>query len=430
MPVGRRQPDVERALRAAAPGFAAVTSPAGALLDTAVAHREARAALAVVERGLGSGPPRRRAIRPAGAGAARGAGPPAGCRRPELAPLRDAPRGGALVATLEAYLAERENVRAAGRRLGIAPRTVAYRLERIKRLGRGPARRPAPAPACRRPVRPGPARGTQAPWRVALSDGFGKAPAVTIDVRALWDFDDPAASEARFREARPPRPATTRWSSRPRSRGQRPPPRPGRGRELLDGVRARLDGAGPEPRVRYELELGRAWISAVTLPEERTPDVLAAARETYGRAFELARDAGLDDLAIDAVHMMAIVEARPADQIAWIDKAWRSRPPRACPLPGAGRRPCATTAGWRSTRRAATRTPSPTSARRSPCARRWRATRGRPRRVVDGGLGAPAPGPARRGACDPAPSRARVRRGGRAGPLRHRGARAPVQGAG
>ena len=35
---------------------------------------------------------------------------------------------------MEAYLAERENVSAAARRLGVAPRTVAYRLERIERL--------------------------------------------------------------------------------------------------------------------------------------------------------------------------------------------------------------------------------------------------------------------------------------------------------
>jgi len=44
----------------------------------------------------------------------------------------------ALVATLEAYLSERENVRAAARRLGVAPRTVAYRLERIGRILVGP----------------------------------------------------------------------------------------------------------------------------------------------------------------------------------------------------------------------------------------------------------------------------------------------------
>ena len=52
----------------------------------------------------------------------------------ELGPLLSAPRGAGLADTIEAYLAERENVRAAARRLGVAPRTVAYRLERIERL--------------------------------------------------------------------------------------------------------------------------------------------------------------------------------------------------------------------------------------------------------------------------------------------------------
>jgi hypothetical protein len=137
-PAGRRQPDVERALSAAAPGFAAVTSSAGGLLDAAVAHREARAALAVVERAgvRGHLVDARSVLLERALLAEPGLLRTAVDR--ELAPLRGAPRGGALVATLEAYLAERENVRAAGRRLGIAPRTVAYRLERIERLLGGP----------------------------------------------------------------------------------------------------------------------------------------------------------------------------------------------------------------------------------------------------------------------------------------------------
>jgi hypothetical protein len=52
----------------------------------------------------------------------------------ELGPLLEAPRAAGLVETLETYLGERENVRATARRLGVAPRTVTYRLERIERL--------------------------------------------------------------------------------------------------------------------------------------------------------------------------------------------------------------------------------------------------------------------------------------------------------
>jgi tetratricopeptide (TPR) repeat protein len=145
--------------------------------------------------------------------------------------------------------------------------------------------------------------------------------AVTIDVKALWDFDDPAASEARFREALAGAEgddALVLETQIARTCGLRRDPV--RAREVLDTVRARLATAGTEPRVRYELELGRTWISAVTAPEERTPEAVAAARDAYLRAFDMACDAGLEDLAIDAVHMLAIVEARPQDQLAWIDR--------------------------------------------------------------------------------------------------------------
>jgi hypothetical protein len=144
---------------------------------------------------------------------------------------------------------------------------------------------------------------------------------MTIDVRALWDFDDPAASEARFQEALAAAEgddALVLETQVARTYGLRRDPE--RAREVLARVRLRLAAAGPEPRVRYELELGRTWISAVTVPEERTPEAMAAARDAYVRAFDLAREAGLDDLAIDAVHMLAIVEARPQDQLAWIDQ--------------------------------------------------------------------------------------------------------------
>jgi DNA-binding PucR family transcriptional regulator len=53
----------------------------------------------------------------------------------ELGPLLGAPRGGEeLVRTLEVYVAVGQNVRRAARDLGVAPRTVAYRLTRIAEL--------------------------------------------------------------------------------------------------------------------------------------------------------------------------------------------------------------------------------------------------------------------------------------------------------
>lgn len=133
-PVSRRTPDVLEALGALGDDWIATTAPADGLLAAAAAAREATAALAVARR-IGA----RRAVVPASSLALERAllAEPALLREAveqELGPLLTAPRGGGLVETLEAYLAERENVRAAARRLGIAPRTVAYRLERIERL--------------------------------------------------------------------------------------------------------------------------------------------------------------------------------------------------------------------------------------------------------------------------------------------------------
>jgi len=48
--------------------------------------------------------------------------------------LADARMGEELIETLEVYLGSRQNIRAAARRLHLAPRTVAYRLERIETL--------------------------------------------------------------------------------------------------------------------------------------------------------------------------------------------------------------------------------------------------------------------------------------------------------
>jgi hypothetical protein len=134
VPQSRRAPDIADALDALGTTWAAATAEAPGLLGSAAAMRESTAALAVALR-LG----RRGAIIPATSLAlerALLAAPEllrAGVDR-ELGPLLSAPRAAGLVETIEAYLAERENVRAAARRLGVAPRTVAYRLERMERI--------------------------------------------------------------------------------------------------------------------------------------------------------------------------------------------------------------------------------------------------------------------------------------------------------
>jgi hypothetical protein len=54
--------------------------------------------------------------------------------RAELGPLADADRHGSLVVTLEAWFAARESIAHAAAALGVAPRTVSYRLRRAEAL--------------------------------------------------------------------------------------------------------------------------------------------------------------------------------------------------------------------------------------------------------------------------------------------------------
>jgi tetratricopeptide (TPR) repeat protein len=156
----------------------------------------------------------------------------------------------------------------------------------------------------------------------ALAVSGCSAARAEVNVGALWDFSNPGASEQRFREAL----ATAKGDDAlvlqtqiARTFGLR---RDLAGaKELLRSLEPQLAGAGAEARARHALEWGRVHISAVTRPEERTPENLAAARTAYLRALAIAKGGGLDELAIDAVHMMAFVDAAPADQLKWNQQA-------------------------------------------------------------------------------------------------------------
>lgn len=154
-------------------------------------------------------------------------------------------------------------------------------------------------------------------WTAAI------APACAgVDVGALWDFSNPALSEERFRAALATAEgddALVLQTQIARTLGLR---RDLAGaKDLLRSLEPRLAGAGAEARARHALEWGRSHISAVTKPEERTPENLATARAAYERALAAAREGQLDDLAIDAVHMMAFVDTAPAEQLKWNQQA-------------------------------------------------------------------------------------------------------------
>lgn len=147
-----------------------------------------------------------------------------------------------------------------------------------------------------------------------------------LDLNALWDFANPALSEQRFRDALAAAEKDQRHDDAlilqtqiARTLGLRR--QLDDARALLRSLEPRLATAGAEARVRHALEWGRNHISAVTRPAERTPENLAEARAAYTRALATAQQAGLDGLAIDAVHMMVFVDDAPAAQRRWNEQA-------------------------------------------------------------------------------------------------------------
>jgi len=146
--------------------------------------------------------------------------------------------------------------------------------------------------------------------------------ASAIDVAPLWTFSDPAGSEQRFRTALATATgddAIELQTQIARTYGMRR--RFDEARRILAGVEAEIGRAGATAQVRYHLELGRTYASTAHKPDEITPERRERARAAFTTAFEKAKAARLDDLAIDALHMMVTVDTAPAEQIAWNEKA-------------------------------------------------------------------------------------------------------------
>ncbi len=151
---------------------------------------------------------------------------------------------------------------------------------------------------------------------------FAATARASVDVNALWDFANPAASEQRFRDALATSggdDALVLRTQIARSWGIRKDF--DRARAILREVEPKLKDAGPEPRVRYELEMGRTHASATHQPASQTTEAKATARRHFESALALAREAKLDALAIDAIHMMAFLDTAPRDQEKWAREA-------------------------------------------------------------------------------------------------------------
>lgn len=153
--------------------------------------------------------------------------------------------------------------------------------------------------------------------------GGPAASAPPLDLDALWDFSQPARSEARFRDAQSratPLQALLLQTQIARTRGLQGD-LPG-ARRLLQEMSTAVERADDaELVVRHALELGRTYASAAHRPSDIRPADRDTARGLFLRAAERAQQARLDGLAVDALHMMVFVDPAPAQQIAWNRRA-------------------------------------------------------------------------------------------------------------
>lgn len=157
-------------------------------------------------------------------------------------------------------------------------------------------------------------------WVLAASTA-----SAAVDLDTLWNFADPAASEARFREALAGSNGDDALVLRTQiARTFSLRSRFDESHRELDAIEPALAAAGVEPRVRAWLERGRTFRSAGK-PAEGKP--------LFMRAYVTADAAKLERLAADALHMIALAEPQLDDRIAWnrrtIDYARRAGDPRA-----------------------------------------------------------------------------------------------------
>lgn len=140
----------------------------------------------------------------------------------------------------------------------------------------------------------------------------------TLDVNAMWNYDDPAASEARFRDLKKsadPDDAAILETQIARTYGLRS--RFDEARDILSNLKPQLTQLGAEARVRYHLEYGRTLISPVHKKAQKTDEARTAARNAYLTAYELAKQNKLDYLAVDALHMLPFVDTDVESSLKW-----------------------------------------------------------------------------------------------------------------
>jgi tetratricopeptide (TPR) repeat protein len=137
---------------------------------------------------------------------------------------------------------------------------------------------------------------------------------VVLNLKRVWNFSDPAGSEKAFRDL-----LATHQEDRDLyceiqtqiARAQGLQRNPDLARQTLHEVKEMLDHATPKGRIRYLLELGRV---------ENSFGDKQCARLHFLDAYKLACEAKADFLAVDAAHMMGIVEPGEAS-LEWNERA-------------------------------------------------------------------------------------------------------------
>jgi tetratricopeptide (TPR) repeat protein len=139
------------------------------------------------------------------------------------------------------------------------------------------------------------------------------------DFDQLWDYDHPDSTEAAFRSLLPAAEKSQDASYHARlltqiARAQGLQMNFAGAHHTLDSVEAVLTEDMVVGRIRYLLERGRVHNSSGQAD---------SAKPYFLEAWELARSAEEDFYAVDAAHMMAIVEP-PEEQLGWAERAMQA----------------------------------------------------------------------------------------------------------
>ncbi len=145
------------------------------------------------------------------------------------------------------------------------------------------------------------------------------------DFLTLWDFRDPAGSEARFAALLPTVRAAGERALEVEvltqiARAQGLQGRPADAHRTLDEAERGLAEGMARPRIRVLLERGRATNGRPGATDPDAPERRRRARPWFEQAFALASQAGETGLAVDAAHMLGIVE-EPDAALAWNERA-------------------------------------------------------------------------------------------------------------